>query len=142
MTTVAPSTALATIQPAFTDPERLPLFGDGSLFGRDGRDGSAGRAAALMVPAAITAWPLTGGLPSSPILGLQACQRRSGAVARCRTVVMLDVAPGTTCGNHRADFPRHPGASRGMVSAGQAHEAGSVSWALLWAVFALQARGS
>jgi hypothetical protein len=55
--------------------------------------------------------------------------------------VILDVAPGTTCGNHRADFPRHPGASQGMVSAGQAHEADSLSWTFLWAVFALQARG-
>jgi integrase/recombinase XerD len=27
MTTAAPSTALATIQPAFTDPERLALAG-------------------------------------------------------------------------------------------------------------------
>jgi len=27
-----------------------------------------------------------------------------------------------------------------MVSAGQAHEADSVSWTFLWAVFALQAR--
>jgi hypothetical protein len=63
-----------------------------------------------------------------------------GAFASCRTVVISDVAPGTTCGNQRADFPRHPGASQGMVSAGRAHEAGSVSWTFLWAVFALQAR--
>jgi hypothetical protein len=47
---------------------------------------------------------------------LHARQRGSGAFALCRTVVILDVAPGTTCGNHRADFPRHPGASQGMVS--------------------------
>jgi len=30
-------------------------------------------------------------------------------------------APGTTCGNHRANSPRHPRASPGMVSAVQMH---------------------
>ena len=31
-------------------------------------------------------------------------------------------APGTTCGNHRANYPRHPGTSQGMVFAVQVHE--------------------
>jgi hypothetical protein len=54
-----------------------------------------------------------------------------GAPSPCLDIVISGAAPGTTCGNHRADFPGHPGASQGMVSAGQAHEADSVSWALL-----------
>jgi hypothetical protein len=33
-----------------------------------------------------------------------------------------DAAPGTTCGNHRANLPRHPRASPGMVCAVQMHE--------------------
>jgi hypothetical protein len=33
-----------------------------------------------------------------------------------------DAAPGTTCGNHRANLPRHLGASPGMVFAVQMHE--------------------
>ena len=41
----------------------------------------------------------------------------------------LVAAPGTTSGNHRAYFPRHPRASPGMVSAGQAGELTSWSWA-------------
>jgi hypothetical protein len=59
----------------------------------------------------------------------------------CRAIAISGAASGTTCGNHRADFPRHPGASQCVVFAGRAHEAGSVSWTFLWAVFALQARG-
>ena len=54
------------------------------------------------------------------------------AVAGARSYAELspisDAAPGTTCGNHRANSPRHPGASQSMVSAGQAHGIGSVSW--------------
>ena len=58
---------------------------------------------------------------------LHARKRGSGAFALYRTIVILDVAPGTTCGNHRAHSPRQPGASQGMVFAGQAHEADAVS---------------
>jgi hypothetical protein len=61
--------------------------------------------------------------------------------AHSYAIAISDAYPGTTCGNHRADFSRHPGTSRGMISAGQAHEAGSVSWTFLWAVFASETKG-
>jgi hypothetical protein len=51
-----------------------------------------------------------------------------------------DAAPGTTCGNHRAHFPRAK-TSPGMVSAVQVHEPTSVAWARSLVHFALQARG-
>jgi hypothetical protein len=66
------------------------------------------------------------------------------AVAGARSYAELspisDAAPGTTCGNHRADFPRAK-TSPGMVSAVQVHEPTSVAWARSLVHFALQARG-
>jgi len=41
-------------------------------------------------------------------------------VPSCRPI--SDAAPGTTCGNHRANFPRHLRASPGIVFAVQLHE--------------------
>ena len=83
------------------------------------------------------------GLPSGPTRSSSEGSR--DAVAGARSYAELSpisyAAPGTTCGNHRANSLRHPGASQGMVSAGQAHGIGAVSWTFLWAVFALQARG-
>ena len=46
----------------------------------------------------------------------------AGAPSLCRAVVVSGAAPGTTCGNHRANYPRHLGASSGTVSAAQMHE--------------------
>jgi len=37
----------------------------------------------------------------------------------CRAIGISGTAPGTTCGNHRANYPRHPGTSRGIVFAVQ-----------------------
>jgi hypothetical protein len=51
-----------------------------------------------------------------------------------------DAAPGTTCGNHRAHFPRHLRTSPGMVFAVQLHELTPEGWTRSLIHFALQAR--
>jgi ribosomal protein S18 acetylase RimI-like enzyme len=48
--------------------------------------------------------------------------RVAGAPSDAEATAICDAAPGTTCGNHRAHFPRHLRASPGMVLAVQAHE--------------------
>jgi hypothetical protein len=48
--------------------------------------------------------------------------RVAGAPFLCRAIAISGAAPGTTCGNHRADFPRHLRASPGTVFAVQLHE--------------------
>jgi len=40
----------------------------------------------------------------------------------CRAIAISSAAPGTTCGNHRANYPRHLRAPSGMVFAVQMHE--------------------
>jgi hypothetical protein len=40
----------------------------------------------------------------------------------CRAIAISDAAPGTTCGNHRAHFPRHLRTFPGIVFAVQLHE--------------------
>ena len=52
-----------------------------------------------------------------------------------------DADPGTTFGNHRANFPRHPGASPGMVFAVQLLELTPRAATRSLSQFALQARG-
>ncbi len=52
-----------------------------------------------------------------------------------------DADPGTTFGNHRANFPRHPGASPGMVFAVQLLELTPRAATRSLSLFALQARG-
>ena len=49
-------------------------------------------------------------------------RRGGGRSFLCRAVVISGAAPGTTCGNHRANYPRHLRASSGMVFAVQMHE--------------------
>ena len=46
----------------------------------------------------------------------------SGAPSLCRAIVISGAAPGTTCGNHRANYPRHLGTLPAIVFAGQLHE--------------------
>jgi hypothetical protein len=46
----------------------------------------------------------------------------TGAPSYAEAAAICDAAPGTTCGNHRAHFPRHLRTSPGMVLAVQAHE--------------------
>jgi hypothetical protein len=48
--------------------------------------------------------------------------RRRALVPMLSYHPISDADPGTTCGNHRANFPRHPGASPGMVFAVQPYE--------------------
>src|SRR5580658_9038319 len=63
--------------------------------------------------------------------------RHSGAVSASP----VPGGQGTTCGNHRAHFPRHPRTSPAMVSAGRVDELTSLAWADPRPCFALQARG-
>ena len=46
----------------------------------------------------------------------------AGACSYAGAIVISGAAPGTTCGNHRADYPRHLRAPSGMVFAVQMHE--------------------
>jgi len=52
-----------------------------------------------------------------------------------------DATPGTTCGNHRANFPRHLRTSPGMVFAVQLYELTPRAGTRSLPLFALQARG-
>ncbi len=49
-------------------------------------------------------------------------RRGGGRSFLCRAIVISGAAPGTTCGNHRANYPRHLRASSGMIFAVQMHE--------------------
>ncbi len=69
------------------------------------------------------------GVPASQPSALNSLFKRgvnadgaAGAPSPCRAVVVSGAAPGTTYGNHRANYPRHLGASSGTVSAAQMHE--------------------
>jgi len=57
-----------------------------------------------------------------------------------RAIVISDATPGTTCGNHRANLPRHSRTFPAMVSAGQVDELTSWAWANSRPCFALQER--
>jgi hypothetical protein len=46
----------------------------------------------------------------------------AGAPFLCRAIAISDPAPGTTCGNHRANSPRHLRAHSGMLFAVQTRE--------------------
>jgi hypothetical protein len=66
-----------------------------------------------------------GGRPGQPnsLLERGVSNRRGGGRSfLCRAIVISGAAPGTTCGNHRANYPRHLRASSGMVFAVQMHE--------------------
>jgi len=66
-----------------------------------------------------------GGRPGQPnsLLKRGVSNRRGGGRSfLCRAVVISGVAPGTTCGNHRANYPRHHRTPSGMVFAVQMHE--------------------
>jgi len=66
--------------------------------------------------------------------------RVTGSAAELFTWATCDPSPGTTSGNHRAYFPRHPRTSPAMVSAGRVDELTSLAWADPRPCFALQAR--
>jgi hypothetical protein len=74
--------------------------------------------------------------------------RSEGSAVRRRALVPMpsyhpisDADPGTTFGNHRASFPRHPGASPGMVFAVPLLELTPGTATRSLSLFALQARG-
>ena len=65
----------------------------------------------------------------------------AGAPFPCRAVVISGAAPGTTCGNHRANYPRHHRTPSGMVFAVQMHEPTRKAGRNPYPRPALQARG-
>ena len=64
----------------------------------------------------------------------------AGALFLCRAIAISDPAPGTTCGNHRANFPRHLGTSPRMVFAVQLYELTPRAGTTCLPLYALQAR--
>jgi hypothetical protein len=87
-------------------------------------------------PQCVTMIGVTGILPSCPADVRPGGDRDFGAVL----TRPVRSGPGTTCGNHRAHFPRHPRASPGMVLAGHAHDPALSAGPILRPFSPLQAR--
>ena len=132
-----PSGCIVALPPRPRAPAALPRHGPGAVHTRGLTHPHSKRAAPIAIraepfqadrydgspghPAGATAVALPPG-PNSLFKRGVNVDAVAGAPFPCRAVVISGAAPGTTCGNHRANYPRHHRTPSGMVFAVQMHE--------------------